>query len=1004
MILNTSCSKSPVSQFFLAFMNAISHAFKSVNWHMLSTISTTLVLSALLSACGGGGGGGGGGSSDENTPGPTATFSIIGSHLIVNEDFVGEQLVATATDATDLTVTQSTTGVVTVTAATSSVLVSSILNVNGVTTLSITINDGMVVTTTQLVVQVNAVNDTPTLTILNPAIVLTEDFAVATFIRTMTSDIEGDTITLTVTQPTPHIVNTAVTTSGIRISSIPDANGTALLIIEASDGQLSSTAQAVVVVTAAVDTPTTMISSAIITLDEDFSGPIAIATATSANSDPLTVTYTESSTGIVQVSIATGVVSISSLPNANGVTTLTITAQGGGRTSVPTQVVVHITPVNDPPTVSASLMQANLPFNFQPFTILTSATDLEDQDRLLNIVTALSTTGVVTLTTVTGGIQLTPGTNTRMIQMVTTTTLSTATFSTTLTLTVTDSSGALSILQIPVVVSRMSNTLLTITTAVKTIHLSWPAVPGASYYRLLTDLGRGGGFVDASTAGLIVSPNSANIMATTAQIDVSLHYYIPSVNDPQFLIQSCTNTGVCTSHVFGFLSNAAVSGLSGQIDISNIPSFGTVQYRLSDDGLTLAAGYPLEDGASTGINNISTGVSINSGAVYVYTRNSSTDAWTQQAYIKASNTQLGGSFGAAIALSADGNTLVVGSPSEDSIGSGVDGDQTTLAPVLPTHLNTVYLGAAYAFTRNAAGVWRQQAYIKPSYVESEFIIDPTNQLGDRFGQVVALSADGNTLAVVAPNEGSSATGINGDQTNNGAARSGAVYAFARNSSGVWTEQAYIKASNPDSGDKFGENIALSNDGNTLAVGVPFEDSSATVINGDGTNNGASNSGAIYVFTRTSSAVWTQQAYIKARHSVAESLFGDKMALSGQGHTLVAGLESSSLDSTQRGPVYVFVRIGGAWVQQARLIVTDGLPLLRPNFALNDDGNLLVADSASGSSIGLHEIYVYTRNFVGGTANWLHHGQLQSSSQGRIDIPALDLIGDGRAFRRNFELY
>ena len=921
--------------------------------------------------------------------------------VILDEDFKGAIAIATATsvevDTLTLTYTESNSGIVQIAITSDVIRVSSFLNVNGVTTLSITINDGLVVTTAQLVVQVNAVNDTPTLTILNPAIVLTEDFSVPTFIRTMASDIDNDTITLSVTQSTPHIVNTAVTTSGIRISSIPNANGTALLIIEASDSLLSSTAEAVVVVSAAVDTPTITISSAIITLDEDFSGTIAIATATSANSDPLTVTYTESSTGIVQVSIATGVVSISHLPNANGVTTLTITAQGGGRTSVPSQVVVHITPVNDPPTVSASLMQANLPFNFQPFTILTSATDLEDQDRSLNIAIALSTTGVVTLTTVSGGIQLTPGTNTRMIQMVTTTTLSTATFSTTLTLTVIDSSGALSILQIPVVVSRMSNTLLTITTAVKTIHLSWPAVPGASYYRLLTDLGRGGGFVDASTAGLVVSPNSANIMATTAQIDVSLHYYIPSVNDPQFLIQSCSDTGVCTSHVFGFLSNAAVIGLSGQIDISsNVVTIGN-EYRLSDDGLTLAVGDSDEDGASTGINNISTGVSSNSGAVFVYTRNSSTDTWTQQAYIKASNARPIDTFGQAVALSADGNTLVVGASGEDSIGTGVNGNQTTLIPIPYRDISFFGNGAAYVFSRNAAGVWHQQAYIKPSYVESDM---NTDNFTDRFGLAVALSADGNTLAVGVPDEGSLATGINGDQTNNSGGSVGAVYTFARNSSGVWTEQAYIKASNAGSGDQFGTHIALSNDGNTLAVGVPAEDSSATVINGDGTNNGATNSGAIYVFARNSSAVWTQQAYIKARHSTVESTFGVRMALSGQGNTLVSGLHHSSLDGTQMGPVYVFVRIGGAWVQQTRLIVTDGVSLLFPNFALNDDGNLLVVDTASSSRP--KEIYVFTRNLVSGT--WHHHGQLQSRSQGSRGIPALDLIGDGRTLRRNLELY
>src|SRR2546422_3735860 len=75
-------------------------------------------------------------------------------------------------------------------------------------------------------------------------------------------------------------------------------------------------------------------------------------------------------------------------------------------------------------------------------------------------------------------------------------------------------------------------------------------------------------------------------------------------------------------------------------------------------------------------------------------------------------------------------------------------------------------------------------------------------------------------------------------------------------------QAYVKASNTDAGDDFGFAVALSSDGNTLAVGVPGEASVATGIGGDQTNNAAASAGAVYVYIR-SGTTWTQQAYIKA---------------------------------------------------------------------------------------------------------------------------------------------
>jgi len=112
---------------------------------------------------------------------------------------------------------------------------------------------------------------------------------------------------------------------------------------------------------------------------------------------------------------------------------------------------------------------------------------------------------------------------------------------------------------------------------------------------------------------------------------------------------------------------------------------------------------------------------------------------------------------------------------------------------------------------------------------------------DYFGYSVAL--DGDTLAVGAYGEDSSARGINGNQSDNSASGSGAVYVFTRAGT-TWTQQAYIKASNTETYDQFGWSVAL--DGDTLAVGARGERSSARGINGNQSDNTASGSGAVYV--------------------------------------------------------------------------------------------------------------------------------------------------------------
>ena len=327
----------------------------------------------------------------------------------------------------------------------------------------------------------------------------------------------------------------------------------------------------------------------------------------------------------------------------------------------------------------------------------------------------------------------------------------------------------------------------------------------------------------------------------------------------------------------------------------------------------------------------------------------------QVAYIKASNAEAYDHFacgggnqghtGNSVALSGDGNTMAVGAAFESGGASGVNGNQND---------NSVYAsGAVYVYVRQGDS-WTQQAYVKAS--------NPGQS--DHFGSSVVLSRDGTTMAVAAHWEASGATGVNGNQNDNSIPQAGAVYVFTRTGT-TWTQQAYIKASNTGKanegtlvgdGDQFGFSLALSGDGNTLAVGAISEDSAAQQINGDQKNDSAQSAGAVYVYTRTGST-WAQQAYVKSANVGAGDGLGFSVALSFDGNTLAAAAfdedgggrginPPDNTESQNSGALYVFTRQNGMWSQQAyikgsRGETSDGFGFAT---AISDDGNTIALGS------------------------------------------------------------
>jgi hypothetical protein len=298
---------------------------------------------------------------------------------------------------------------------------------------------------------------------------------------------------------------------------------------------------------------------------------------------------------------------------------------------------------------------------------------------------------------------------------------------------------------------------------------------------------------------------------------------------------------------------------------------------LSDDGSTLAAGAISEDSADARINgNQADNMASNAGAVYVFSRTGS--RWSQQAYIKSSSP--GGAdandlFGYSVGLSADGNTLAVGAYDEAGSSNVIDGPEDNNAPGT---------GAVFVFTRSGAS-WSRQAYLKAS----------TQDRADSLGAWVAISDDGNTVAAGAPDEDSLTTGIDAVETGHSGRIGtlddisvGAAYVFIRSGT-RWSQQASFKASNSGIEDWFGVRLALSGDGNTLAVSAPNEDGAARGINGRQDDNSAGEAGALYLFTRAG-ATWTFQSYVKASNTETFDEFGSGVALSRHG-TLAVGARS-----------------------------------------------------------------------------------------------------------------
>jgi hypothetical protein len=236
------------------------------------------------------------------------------------------------------------------------------------------------------------------------------------------------------------------------------------------------------------------------------------------------------------------------------------------------------------------------------------------------------------------------------------------------------------------------------------------------------------------------------------------------------------------------------------------------------------------------------------GAVYVFQRSGTT--WTQVAKLTASNSAGGDNLG--ISVDIDGDSIIAGAWFKNGLN--------------------VQQGAAYVFTRNAAGVWTQQAQLT----------DINGSASDWFGNRVAI--EGDTAVIAAPGDDVIFT----DR--------GSVQVYTRSGT-TWTRRTALDPGLGGASDFFGSFVSIHN--GTVAVGAPGNDV---------TTNG--NEGAVYVFTG-SGATWSLQQKLTRAGAVVGDSLGNAVAV--RGDTIVCGVANfDGIVGTNQGMGVFFTRSGTTW--------------------------------------------------------------------------------------------
>lgn len=386
------------------------------------------------------------------------------------------------------------------------------------------------------------------------------------------------------------------------------------------------------------------------------------------------------------------------------------------------------------------------------------------------------------------------------------------------------------------------------------------------------------------------------------------------------------------------------------------------------------------------------------------------------------------SFGSAVALDATGGRLLVGASQDD----GQANDKTYAGAVrLISFTNTAFAGGA---SSNIIGDGYQRLARLGIGLDWEADISEPST-GDRFGTALALSGDGGLLAV-------GATGDDGYGERY--IDSGAVHLFRFTDTGYLQAtlvgsigQGYVGGGNVsidlDTGDQFGSSVALSANGQAMAVGAPGDDGAD-----DGHDSNLSDSGAVHLFTFSDSQFgggthvstlghgYTGGANVNVTLEPSDN-FGAAVALNAIGNRLAVGAlgdDGSSNSRGSSGAVYLFTftdnafaggglsgRMGYGYAGSGDVNVsTNSSDNFGSAVALNATGDRLAVgarydDGFNNNLSSSGAVYLFTfsdANFSGGThAGTIGHGYV-GTGDADITLDSSDYFGSSVALSASGE--
>ena len=336
--------------------------------------------------------------------------------------------------------------------------------------------------------------------------------------------------------------------------------------------------------------------------------------------------------------------------------------------------------------------------------------------------------------------------------------------------------------------------------------------------------------------------------------------------------------------------------------------FSLLCVSMNSDGTKIIVGSKHEDTAAQ-----------NSGAAYIYTY--SGGSWDTGTIIKAGDRAASDYFGSSVSMNSDGTKVIVGATHEDSYsGSYTDAGSAyiftydgsswdTGAKIMSSDSQANdFFGTSVAIsgdgTKVIVGAWYKSSQVGAAYIfayngtswsQEQKIEASDKQVSDYFGMNVSMSGDGTKVLV----------GAHGEDAG-GLSDAGAAYIFAY-SSGSWSQEAKLVASDAQAVDYFGKSVSINSDGTKVVVGADSEDT------------GAGNAGAAYIFAYSSGS-WSQEDKLMASDAQANDHFGIDVSMSSDGTKVIVGAPDEDTSANLAGAAYIFAynSSSSSWSQEDKI--------------------------------------------------------------------------------------